>query len=171
VKTLAPKFDQIMIVPSGQPRLRIDKPQASGNDRLEMCVAALNDLPNDLQEKVVVNDLEIRRTGPTYAIETVNQLRAFNPRDTFTLIIGSDAAAKFDQWYRADALRKAVPILVVKRPGDAQSQFEEISIKALEISATHIREAFTQKKSVADFISPSVLTYIKEHKLYGSTTR
>ena len=159
-----------MVIPSGQPRLRPSAPLAHANDRLEMCIAALEDLPGDLQEKVVINDVEVRRKGPTYAIETVNQLRAFNPRDTFTLILGSDAAAKFDQWYRADAIRKAASILVVKRPGDApaKSEFEEISIKALEISATQIRDAFAEKKSVAEPISPSVLTYIKEHKLYGS---
>ena len=56
----------------------------------------------------------------------------------------------------------------MKRPGDAQSKFEEVAIKALDVSATGVREAFAQKKSVAEMISPSVLTYIKEHKLYGS---
>jgi len=159
-----------MVIPSGEPRLRTDKPMASGRDRLEMCVAALDDLPTALQDKVVVNDVEIQRKGPTYAIETINQLRAFNPRDEFTLILGSDAASKFEQWYRADALKKIVSILVVKRPGatSVNSAFEEVAIKALEISATQIRDAFAQKKSVAEFISPSVLTYIKEHKLYGS---
>lgn len=157
-----------MVIPSGEPRLRTEKPLASGRDRLEMCVAALDDLPAELQEKVVVNDVEIQRKGPTYAIETINQLRAFNPRDEFTLILGSDAAAKFDQWYRADALKKIASILVVKRPGETKSNFEEVAIKALDISATQVRDLFTQKKSVAEFISPSVLTYIKEHKLYGS---
>ena len=159
-----------MVIPSGEPRLRVGKPEASGNDRLEMCVSALEDLPDDIQGKIVVNDLEIRRKGPTYAIETLNQLRAFNTRDTFTLILGSDAAAKFNQWYRADAIRKIANILVVTRPGstDAKTEFEEVSINALDISATQIREAFASKKSVAEIITPTVLTYIKEHKLYGS---
>ena len=59
---------------------------------------------------------------------------------------------------------------MVTRPGTAESSssFEEISINALDISATQIREAFANKKSVAEIISPAVLTYIKEHKLYGS---
>ena len=158
-----------MVIPSGEPRLRTEQPLASGRDRLEMCVAALDDLPNNLQDKVVVNDVEIQRKGPTYAIETVNQLRAFNPRDTFTLILGSDAASKFDQWYRSDALKKIASILVVKRPGAASvnEAFEEVSIKALDISATQVREALASNKSVSNFISPSVLTYIKEHKLYA----
>ena len=59
LKALAPQFDQLMLIPSGQPRLRLEKPQASGNDRLEMCIAALDDLPNDLQEKIVVNEVMV----------------------------------------------------------------------------------------------------------------
>ncbi|MEN9324639.1 MAG: hypothetical protein RL414_393, partial [Actinomycetota bacterium] len=105
-----------MLIPSGEPRLRSAKPLATGEQRLEMCIRALDDLDDELQEKVAINDLEIQRKGPTYAIETINQLRAFNTRDDFTLILGSDAASKFDQWYRADALRKIVSVLVVKRP-------------------------------------------------------
>jgi len=105
-----------------------------------MCTAALNDLPDDLQEKVSVLDLEVNRSGPTFTIDTVNQLRMIYPRDTFTLILGSDAAAKLDQWYRADALQKIVEILVVKRPGEVKSAFAEVEIKAIDISATQVRE-------------------------------
>jgi nicotinate-nucleotide adenylyltransferase len=100
-------------------------------------------------------------------------LRAFNTRDDFTLILGSDAASKFDQWYRADALRKIVSVLVVKRPNQASaatdsSGFEEIGIKALDISATSVRDALASGKSAEGLLSPSVIAYIKEHKLYGS---
>lgn len=135
-----------------------------------MCIRALDDLDDELQEKVAINDLEIQRKGPTYAIETINQLRAFNTRDDFTLILGSDAASKFDQWYRADALRKIVSVLVVKRPAQPSepSGFEEVGIKALDISATSVRDALANGKSVEGMLSPSVISYIKEHQLYGS---
>lgn len=173
LEALAPKFDLLMLIPSGEPRLRTAKPLATGEQRLEMCIRALDDLSEEVQEKVAINDLEIQRKGPTYAIETINQLRAFNTRDDFTLILGSDAASKFDQWYRADALRKIVSVLVVKRPNQASaatdpSGFEEIGIKALDISATSVRDALASGKSVEGLLSPSVIAYIKEHKLYGS---
>ena len=133
-----------------------------------MCEAALNDLSDDLQSKTSVVDLEINRPGPTYAIDTINQLRMIYPRDTFSLIIGSDAAENFSQWYRADAIKKIVDVLVVKRPGAQKSEFTEVAIGALDVSATEIRKRFKEGSNVDDLVSPSVLTYIKEHKLYGS---
>jgi nicotinate-nucleotide adenylyltransferase len=126
-----------------------------------MCTAALGDLPDSLQEKVSVLDLEINRSGPTFTIDTINQLRMIYPRDTFTLILGSDAAAKLDQWYRADALQKVVEILVVKRPGQGKSGFPEVEINALDISATQVREAIAKRADLAPMLSPSVRTYIK----------
>jgi nicotinate-nucleotide adenylyltransferase len=133
-----------------------------------MCIAALGDLPDSLQEKVSVLDLEVNRTGPTFTIDTINQLRMIYPRDTFTLILGSDAAEKIDQWYRSDALLKIVEILVVKRPGQSKSTFPEVEIKALDISATQVRAAVAQRSDLAPMLSPSVRTYIKENGLYGS---
>jgi nicotinate-nucleotide adenylyltransferase len=133
-----------------------------------MCTAALNDLPDDLQEKVSVLDLEVNRSGPTFTIDTVNQLRMIYPRDTFTLILGSDAAAKLDQWYRADALQKIVEILVVKRPGEVKSAFAEVEIKAIDISATQVRESIAKGGDLTPMLSPSVRTYVKENGLYGS---
>jgi nicotinate-nucleotide adenylyltransferase len=133
-----------------------------------MCTAALGDLADSLQEKVSVLDLEVNRSGPTFTIDTINQLRMIYPRDAFTIILGSDAAAKFDEWYRAEALKKIVDILVVKRPGQSKSGFAEVEIDAIDISATQIREAITKRADLAPVLSPSVLTYIKENGLYGS---
>jgi nicotinate-nucleotide adenylyltransferase len=133
-----------------------------------MCIAALGDLPDALQEKVSVLDLEVNRSGPTFTIDTINQLRMIYPRDTFTIILGSDAAEKIDQWYRSDALLKIVEILVVKRPGQSKSSFAEVEIKALDISATQVREAVAKRSDLAPMLSPSVRTYIKENGLYGS---
>jgi nicotinate-nucleotide adenylyltransferase len=133
-----------------------------------MCTAALDDLPDALQEKVSVLDLEVNRSGPTFTIDTINQLRMIYSKDAFTLILGSDAASKLDQWYRADALQKIVEILVVKRPGQAKSTFTEIEINALDISATQVREAISKGGDLTPMLSPSVRTYIKENGLYGS---
>lgn len=133
-----------------------------------MCIAALNDLPDALQEKVSVLDLEVNRSGPTFTIDTINQLRMIYPRDSFTLILGSDAAAKIDQWYRAEALLKIVEILVVRRPGQTKSRFPEVEINALDISATAVREAIAKRSDLAPMLSPSVRTYIKGNGLYGS---
>lgn len=133
-----------------------------------MCTAALSDLADALQEKVSVLDLEVNRSGPTFTIDTINQLRMIYSRDSFTIILGSDAAAKFDQWYRADALKNIVDVLVVKRPGANRSTFPEIEINAIDVSATQVRDAIVKRADLAPLLSPSVRKYIKENGLYGS---
>ena len=159
-----------MVVPAGNPYMRAEKPEASGFDRIEMCTLALDDLSDALQEKVVLTDLEVRREGPTYAIDTIAQLKPFFPKETFTLILGTDAASQFNKWHRADALRKMVEVLVVRRPGEkiVKSEFPEIEIDALDISATRLREIIESGGDPTEFLTDGVLAYIKERGLYGS---
>ena len=167
IKALAPRFDRIMIIPTGNPYMRDSAPIASGNDRIEMASAALDDLESDLQEKVMVLDIEVRRDGPTYSVDTLGQLSGFFPRDLFTFILGSDAAATFDKWKRAADIKKSAKILVVKRPGEVVSGFDEMEIAALDISATQVRGAIAAGKSVTSYLSPSVARYIEERGLYA----
>lgn len=168
VEKLAPRFDLIMIIPSGQPQLKSGPVTASGRQRLAMCEAALDDLPEEISSKVVVNDLEIERSGATYTYDTLQQLRGFFPRDKFTLIIGSDAASHFGQWKRSKDLSKMANILVVRRPGVAKSEFSEIEIDAIEISATQIRDAIAlgSQELMEQYLSPSVIKYMNSHHIY-----
>jgi len=155
-----------MVIPSGDPYMRINKAVAGPEDRLAMCERALDDLPDSIQEKVVVLDIEVNRKGPTYTFDTLQSLKAFFPKDEFTLIIGTDAALSFDKWKRAQDLQKMADILVVKRPGESKSEFKEVEIQALDISATKVRDELSKGSTSA--LSKSVMGYIKERGLYGS---
>lgn len=169
IEAVASSFDSIMVMPAGNPYLRGEAPIANGFDRVEMCARALEDLPEYLQEKVVLTDLEVRREGPTYAIDTMTQLKPFFPKDSFTLILGSDAAANFEKWHKVAELKKLVDLLVVKRTGSKSiSAYPEIEIDALDISATQVREVLASAQDASSLISDSVLEYIKERGLYGS---
>ena len=147
--------------------MRENAPVASGTDRLEMASAALDDLASDLQEKVMVLDIEVRRDGPTYTVDTLGALSGFFPRDNFTIILGSDAAASFDQWKRSADIKKAAKILVVKRPGAPSSSFDEVAIDALDISSTRARTAIAIGEDLSSLLSPSVARYIQERGLYA----
>ncbi len=152
--------DRILIIPAGQPLLRDSHPIASGADRRAMCVQALADLPSEIAKKVEVNPIEILRSGPSYAIDTVDAVAQTYPDDEILLIVGTDAFAKIAQWHRSDELQDKVDFIVIDRPefpGDAT-----IDIGALNISATQIRAG------ELDALSPHVATYIKEHDLYAS---
>ena len=166
ISQLAKKFDQLALIPTGEPWMKPEKPIASPKQRLEMCEVALDDLPEEIQEKVFVLDIEVKKSGPSYTFDTLQSLRAFFPRDSFTLILGTDAAASFSKWKRPDDIKKMAEILVVKRPGSKASDFKELEIQALEISSTKIREEFKTKGS-SELISKSVAQYIKKNGLYG----
>ena len=87
-----------------------------------------------LSEKVEVSPIEVKRVGNSYAIDTVEELKAIYPNTNFTLILGSDAAKYLDKWHRSKELLEQVKILVVKRPGSSQSEYDEI------LSLIHISE-------------------------------
>lgn len=172
VELLSKKIvDQIILIPAGEPRLRIEAPIADGQTRLEMCGLAIKDLPVELIEKVSVSDIEIKRSGPTYAIETVEELVSstkseLSERTDVELfwIIGSDAYANIDKWHRADELKEMVSFIVIDRPGTDPN--DGLDIDALDLSATQIRNDIGANKEIHG-VSPSVRKFIVERKLYA----
>ena len=167
IETLAGKFDQIALIPTGQPWMKPETPIARPKQRLEMCEAALDDLSESAQEKALVIDIEVEKYGPSYTFDTLQSLRAFFPRDNFTLILGTDAAFSFNKWKRPEDIKKMAEILVVKRPGAKPSDFKELEVNAPDISSTDVREELAATGKTTK-VSKSVMAYIKKNGLYGS---
>ena len=151
--------DQLLVVPAGVPLLRESAPIATGQQRRAMCQLALADLPREVATKVQVNPIEILRTGPSYAIDTVEAVTQNYPADTIVLVIGQDTADKLEQWHRIDELRDMVEFLVIGRPGFAGNG---VDIRALDVAATTIRQGLS-----AD-VSSSVAAFIRENNLYDN---
>jgi nicotinate-nucleotide adenylyltransferase len=151
--------DQLLVVPAGQPLLRDQAPHASAQQRRTMCQLALLDLPIEVASKVQVNPIEVLRTGPSFAIDTVEAVVQNYPADQIVLIVGQDAADKLEQWHRIDELRTMVEFVVISRPG---FQGNGIDIGALPVAATTIREGLS-----AD-VSSSVAAFIRENNLYDN---
>jgi len=151
--------DQLLVIPAGVPLLRENAPIATGQQRRTMCQLALADLPAEIASKVQVNPIEILRTGPSYAIDTVEAVAQSYPDDTLVLIIGQDAADKLDQWHRIDELRTMVEFVVISRPGYLGNG---IDIGALPVAATTIRDGLSAE------VSSSVASFIRENNLYDN---
>ena len=151
--------DQLLVVPAGEPLLRVQAPRASAQQRRAMCQLALSDLAQNVASKVQVNPIEVLRTGPSYAIDTVEAVAQNYPDDTLVLVIGQDAADKLEQWHRIDELREMVEFVVIGRPG---FEGNGIDIGALDVAATSIREGLS-----AD-VSSSVAAFIRENNLYDN---
>ena len=166
ITEVAKKFEKVLVIPTGNPWLKDHTPIASGEQRVAMTQIAINSL--NLGEKVQVSAIEVKRSGPSYAIDTVNELSKIYPDCQFTLVLGSDAASNLSKWHRSDELQKLVEVLVVKRPGVKSSSFEEIEISAPDLSSTQIRDKVANSQDISEFVTPTVASFIKEHHLYGS---
>ena len=141
------------------PLLRENAPIATGQQRRAMCQLALADLPPDISAKVQVNPIEILRTGPSFAIDTVEAVVQNFPDDTIVLVVGQDAAEKLEQWHRIDELRTMVEFLIIGRPGFAGNG---VDIGALDVAATTIRQGLSAE------VSSSVAAFIRENNLYDN---
>jgi nicotinate-nucleotide adenylyltransferase len=166
ITEVAKKFEKVIVIPTGNPWLKEHTPIASGEQRVAMAQIAVNSL--NLGEQVQVSAIEVKRPGPSYAIDTVNELSKVYPDSRFTLVLGSDAASNLSKWHRSDELQKLVEVLVVKRPGVISSSFKEIEISAPDLSSTQIRDKVANSQDITELVTPTVLSFIKEHHLYGS---
>ncbi|CAB4753944.1 MAG: nicotinate (nicotinamide) nucleotide adenylyltransferase [Actinobacteria bacterium] len=152
-------IDRLLVIPAGQPLLRKGAPQATGAQRRTMCQLAISTLPPQIASHVEVNPIEILREGPSYAIDTVQAVRAANPESEIFLILGADAYSKIDQWHRVDEIHALATIICIDRPGFAH---HGIDIGALDVSATSIRQGLS-----AD-VPEIVGAFIRENGLYDN---
>lgn len=139
---------------------------ASAEDRLAMVKLAVGELAPELRERIKVSDIEIRREGPTYTIDTVEALKKESPDAHLVLIVGSDAFANFAKWQRSEDLGKLVEIIVIARDS------EGLDIQALDISSSQVRanlkSSIVRPKSSTEDLPESIWKYIQERNLYAS---
>lgn len=127
---------------------------------------------------VKVDDRELRRTGPTYSIDTLRELQAEHPGAQLYLVMGEDQAADFTRW-RAwqDIARLAVLAVAGRGTGEGVAQLralpgvrvELLQLPAMPESATEIRSRLTMGRDITDLVAPAVARYIESHPLYRTT--
>jgi nicotinate-nucleotide adenylyltransferase len=150
----------------------------------------------DPELAVCVDDREIRRNTTSYSVETLKQMRnELGDEVSLIWIMGTDAFANFDQWYHWQQFLSLAHIVVITRPdtnlpqtgpvaelmseatAENTSQLKRQSAGCLwfesltpyPVSSTQLRAALATNKSaavVAENITPCVLKYIEQHKLY-----
>jgi len=178
---------QVRMLPSAQPPHR-GQPCASAQHRLAMLELAIAG-----EECLVADDCELRREGPSYMVDTLQELQQRYPATPLVLIIGQDAANGLDRWHQWRRLFELAHIAVMCRPDARQAYSPELAqemndrlagkaelvqqqaagcvlplqITQLDISATTIRAMIASGRS-AGFLTPrEVLDYIREQRLYA----
>ncbi|OPZ10733.1 MAG: Nicotinate-nucleotide adenylyltransferase [candidate division BRC1 bacterium ADurb.BinA364] len=141
------------------------KSLAPFHDRIAMCRLAMEALGG----RVEVSDIESRRPGPSYTIDTIRALASERPADRFRLIVGSDILDEAPKWRAFDEIRRLAPLIVVPRgprPNGAATLFS-----LPDVSSTAIRDALRQGRPAGDALPRNVLDYIFANGLYGASMR
>ncbi len=165
-------LDQLYVVPNRTPP---HKPATIANDaqRMEMVQLACAPYPH-----WHVSDSEIRRSGPSYTIDTLKEFATTERK--LVLILGADAAALLPLWYDAKHLGDYCMVAVIERigsPFDDRQVCQElpnlaitqISWSGMDVSSSAIRQCCAHGKSIADLVPPGVADYIHRNHLYGAT--
>jgi nicotinate-nucleotide adenylyltransferase len=169
--------DRVLFVPAAQQPLKSYQHTATAEQRLEMARLATADNPH-----FAVLDIEIRRGGLSYTVDTVAQIQAEESESELFFIVGVDAAITLPQWFDVERLLRLCRLAIVRRPGysfDPAALFAALPLArersmivpgpALEISASEVRGRLREGRPVRYHLPPTVRAYIQQQNLYQAS--
>lgn len=160
-------LDAVVVVPARDPWQKRTV-VASPEQRLDMVNRAIAG-----HSRLLSSAVDLDREGPSYAINTVNDLSDQFPDAEFEFIIGSDALATVPTWHRTDELTKRVVFICAQRPGTPieippEAKVATINVPLLDVSSTDIRDRVAQGRSIAFLVPDAVGEYLHDEGIYRS---
>ncbi len=169
-------LERVLFIPAGQPRLKQAEPAATIRHRMEMLRLAIAGNPG-----FQVCELEAHRPGPTYSVETLEELSVkLGPGTDLFFILGMDILGQLDQWKDPERVLALCRLLVLDRPGqqgfdwpafyrrvpEAESRVQMVTAPLVDVSATEFRRQVSVGESLAGQVPDAVAEYIKNQGLY-----
>jgi len=167
-------LDRVLFVPAAMPPHKPNAQLAPAEDRYAMVELAVAGHP-----KFAVSDLELRRAGPSYTVDTLETLRI--PREELFLIVGSETFLDLLNWRTPRRVARLARLVVVPRVGSAfdpdsaavrkvahEIGEEPLVVRAssLPISASDLRRRVREERSIAYRLPEAVGAYIRAKRLY-----
>ncbi|WLV23625.1 nicotinate-nucleotide adenylyltransferase [Aciduricibacillus chroicocephali] len=159
------QLDEIWFLPAGMPPHK-KSTATPAPMRLRMTELAIQ---SNCHFKV--NGIELERSGPSYTIDTMKELKRNHPDSQFYFIIGADMIAYLPKWHKIDELSRLIEFAGVNRSGysvETVYPVHLVNIPAFDISSTLVRKRIKEGMSVKYMVPDQVIQFIKEHQLYES---
>lgn len=165
---------QVLLLPDKDPPHKVPTTAAIHRYRMAEIAAAAD-------KRLVACDMEIKRPGRTYTVDTLEERKRLSPADTILYIIGSDTLLLFPTWKTPQRVAALCEMAVVAREGDAEASIHDaqaemaerygltshlLKTKGLPLSSAMIRRLYAQGREVEGFLPEGVPEYIKENNLY-----
>lgn len=172
-------LDILYVIPTGVTPHKDMKGDATARDRLEMCRLAFSDV-----DGVIVSDLEMRREGKSYTVDTLREL--YDPDGRLFLLMGTDMLLTLDTWREPDEIFRLCYPVYIRREEDVsldaaivekitsyQQKYGKVVRRivspAIDLSSTDVRKAAAEGQSLDGMVPPAVAAYIRGKSLYRNT--
>jgi nicotinate-nucleotide adenylyltransferase len=129
--------------------------------------------------QVVVDDMETRREGPSYTVDTLDELKIRHPNAHFYVLVGADQAASFTLWNQWERVLEMSQLAVVQRSVSNADQayshewhnlpserVTRMHMPLMDISSSALRASYASGHSNPELVSPLVTHYIQQNQLY-----
>ena len=167
-------LQKVIFLPNGNPPHKQDSSIVSAKHRYNMISLAISDNP-----LLDISDYEIKRTEPSYTIDTQRALKKIYNCDLY-FIIGADSLYTLHQWKSYDLLIKECSFIVADRNCDEGSDIETacralrdkgcdirtLRMDCVDVTSTQVRHMISHGIDVDNYIPDSVVRYICENALY-----
>ncbi len=168
-------LDRVLLTPVATAPHKEAPGDPGAQERLELCRLAVAG-----DERLDVCDLEVRRGGSSYTVDTLRALHAGTPEDDLTFIVGGDTALGLPTWREPEAVLELATLAVAEREGAAhedvrallQRSFPAASPPAffamprLDISSSEIRRRIADGRSIRYLVPDPVAERIARGRLY-----
>jgi nicotinate-nucleotide adenylyltransferase len=169
------ELDQVLFVP---PRIPPHKPvehEPGADHRLELCRLAAGD-----DERFAVSALELGREGPSYTVDTLEELSSHESQPELFLIVGGDIAVGLPRWREPERVLKLATLAIAKRQGTARAAVQDtlstlkggersrfFAMPRIGVSSTMIRRRVRGGQPIRYLVPDAVAEYIEHHNLYA----
>jgi nicotinate-nucleotide adenylyltransferase len=148
---------------------------ASPPQRLAMCELAAQGT-----DGVRACALEVRRGGPSYTVDTLQEIHDANPNAALTLIVGADMALTLGNWRQPERLLELAELAVAQRSGAGVEHVHEalaplhpqagrvrfLDMRPIDVSSSAVRERIAAGQSADGMLPAQVASYVRDHHLY-----
>jgi nicotinate-nucleotide adenylyltransferase len=164
-------LDRLLLVVANDPwqksGQRVVSPAA---DRLALVEALAPEIPG-----AEASRLEIDRGGPSYSVDTAEEIlaEAGGQSVELYLVVGADLVPELETWHRAEDLRRLVTLAIVSRPTGPRPavppgwRAERVDGPQVSISSSEIRDLLAHGRPVEGMVPEAVIRCIRRRALYA----
>jgi nicotinate-nucleotide adenylyltransferase len=169
------ELDRVLLTPAATPPHKHSPADPGPEARLELCRLAVQG-----DERLQVSDLEVRRGGVSYTVDTLRELHEHAPEDDLTFIVGGDIALGLPAWHDPEGVLDLAAVAVAERAGAGRHDVAErlgqafagratvrfFEMPRIDISSSQIRGRVAAGRCIRYLVPDPVAEHIARGRLY-----